>query len=134
MIEDVNGLFRKDIDLRTELESELKNGLNKYSELAEFNFIAGYTVSIFPYEFGDYEELDSKGREMLKKASEIEPTNPIYKMAYLGSQSLNEKSQSLYEKACAESQPILKTKYSGKGFLNEYFRQVFNRDGKKASR
>ena len=134
MIEDVNGLFRKDIDLRTELESELKNGLDRYSELAEFNFIAGYAVCIFPYEFGDYEELDSKGREMLKKASEMEPTNPIYKMAYLGSLSLNEKGQSLYEKACAESQPILKTKYSGKGFLNEYFNQVFNRDGKKASR
>ena len=41
MLEDVNGLFKKDIDLRTELESELKNGLKKYSELAEFNFIAG---------------------------------------------------------------------------------------------
>ena len=134
MIEDVNGLFRKDIDLRTELESELKNGLNKYSELAEFNFIAGYTVCIFPYEFGEYEELDKKGREMLKKASEMEPTNPIYGMAYLGSQVLNDKGQSLYEKACAESQPVLKKVYSGKGFLNEYFNQVFNRDGKKASR
>jgi hypothetical protein len=40
MIEDVNRLFSADIDLPTELESELKNGLNKYSELAEFNFIA----------------------------------------------------------------------------------------------
>ncbi len=27
MLEDVNGLFKKDIDLRTELESELKIGL-----------------------------------------------------------------------------------------------------------
>ena len=134
MIEDVNGLFRKDIDLRTELESELKNGLNKYSELADFNFVAGYAVCIFPYEFGDYEELDIKGKEMLKKASEMAPNNPIYKMAYLGSLPLNDKGQSLYEKACAETQPILKTEYNGKGFLNEYFSQVFNRDGKKASR
>jgi hypothetical protein len=133
MIEDVNGLFRKDIDLRTELESELNNGLKKYSELAEFNFIAGYAVCIFPYEFGDYEELDTKGRKMLKTASEMEPNNPIYKMAYLGSQVLNKKEQSLYEKVCAESKPILNTKYSGKGFLNEYFSQVFNRDEKKAS-
>lgn len=134
MLEDVNGQFTKDIDIRTELESELKNGLNKYSKLAEFNFIAGYAVCIFPYEFGDYEELDKKGREMLKKASEMEPTNPIYKMAYLGSQVQNEKEQTLYEKACAESKPILKTGYSGKGFLNEYFSQVFNRDEKKTSR
>jgi hypothetical protein len=134
MLEDVNGVFRKDIDLRTELESELKSGLNKYSELAKFNFIAGYAVSIFPYEFGDYEELDTKGKEMLKKAYEMEPNNPIYVMAYLGSQSLNEKGQRLYEKACEESKPILITNYSGKGLVNEYFSQVFNRDGKKASR
>ena len=126
MLEDVNGLFKKDIDLRTELEFELKNGLKKYSELAEFNFIAGYAISIFPYEFGDYEELEIKGKEMLKKAFELEQTNPIYKMVYLGSKSLNEKEQSLYKNACAESKLILKTKHNGKGLLNEYYNQVFN--------
>jgi hypothetical protein len=68
------------------------------------------------YEFGNYEELDNKGREMLKKASEIEHTNPIYGMAYLGSQVLNEKGQRLYEKTFTQSQPILKTAYCGKGF------------------
>ena len=127
MIEDVTGVFRKDIDLRAELESELRNGLKKYSELAEFNFIAGYAVYIFPYEFGDLEELDTEGSKMLKKASEMEKTNPIYEMAYLGSQALDEKGRGLYEKACAKSQRILKTKYSGNGLLNEYFSNVFNR-------
>lgn len=128
MLEDVNGQFKKDINLRTELESELRNGLYKYSELAEFNFIAGYTISIFPYEFGDYEKLEIKGKEMLKKAFELEQSNPIYKMVYLGSKSLNENEQSLYKKASAESKLILKTKYSGKGLLNEYYNQVFNRE------
>jgi len=133
MIEDVNGVLTVEIDLRKELENELKNGLNKYSELAEFNFMAGYAVCIFPYEFGDYEELEIRGREMLKNASEIDSTNSIYKMAYLGSKALNTEEQSEYENACIESQSIIKTKYSGKGFLNEYFNQVFVRDG-KASR
>ena len=134
MLEDVNGQFTQGIDLRTELESELKNGLNKYSKLADFNFIAGYCISIFPYEFGDYQKLEIKGKEMLKKASDMEPNNPLYKMAYLGSQVLNKKSQRLYEKACAESKLIFNTKYNGKGLLNDYFNQVFNRDGKEASR
>jgi hypothetical protein len=128
MLEDVNGLFKKDIDLRAELKSELNNGLKKYSELAEFNFIVGYTISIFPYEFGDYEEFEIKGKEMLKKAFELEQSNPIYKMVYLGSKILNEKEQSLYKKACDESKLILKTKHSGKGLLNEYYNQVFNRE------
>jgi len=130
MLEDVNGLFTKEIDINTELETELKNGLNKYSKLAEFNFIVGYTISIFPYEFGDYEELDKKSREMLKKASELEPNNAIYRMIYLGSQEYNKKRQFNYEKACTESQSRVKTEYNGKGLLNDYFKQVLNRDGK----
>jgi hypothetical protein len=128
MIEDVSGFFKMGIDLRTELESELRNGLNKYSKLAEFNFIAGYAISIFPYEFGDYEELEIKGKEMLKKAFEMEQSNPIYEMVYLGSKNRNKKEESLYKKSCAESKLILKIKYNGKGLLNEYYNQVFNRE------
>jgi hypothetical protein len=128
MIEDVSGIFKMGIDLRTELEYELKNGLNKYSKLAEFNFITGYAISIFPYEFGDYEKLEIKGKKMLKKAFEMEKSNPIYEMVYLGSKSRNKKEESLYKKKCAESKQILKIKYNGKGLLNEYFNQVFNRE------
>jgi hypothetical protein len=96
--------------------------------LAEFNFIAGYAISIFPYEFGDYEELEIKGKEMLKKAFEMEQSNPIYEMVYLGSKNRNKKEESLYKKSCAESKLILKIKYNGKGLLNEYYNQVFNRE------
>ena len=134
MIEDVSGILSKDIDLRAELETELKNGMNKYSELADFNFIAGYTISIFPYEFGDYEKLDLIGRKMLKKAYELDLKNPIYKMTYLGSKGLNRKEQKEYENACYKSRKIIETEYIGNGLLNEYFNQVFIRDGKEASR
>ncbi|MBL1219201.1 MAG: hypothetical protein D8M59_17115 [Planctomycetes bacterium] len=133
MLEDVNGLFTEDIDLRTELESELKSGLKNYSDLAEFNFIAGYAVSIFPYEFGDYEELDKKGREMLKKAFDLEPNNPIYKMVYLGSQEPSEKNQTEYQNACLESELKVREIYNGNGLLNDYFKQVLIRT-EKASR
>lgn len=134
MIEDVNGFFKIEIDLRKELEMQLKNGLERFSELAEFNFVAGYTISIFPYEFGDYEELEKKGKEMLEKATELKPENPIYRMIYLGSQKLNKKEQVEYENVCIESQPMIKSKYNGQGLLNEYFTDVFIRDGKKTNR
>ena len=127
MIEDINGVFKIDIDLQTELKSELKKVQKKYSEIAEFNFIAGYTISIFPYEFGDFEKLEIKGKAMLKKAYQMERSNPIYKMVYLGSKNLNEREHSLYKKACVESKLIIKTKHNQKGLLNEYYNQVFNR-------
>ena len=134
MLEDVNGQFTKEIDLPTELKMELNKGLKKYSELAEFNFIAGYVISIFPYEFGEYEELEIKGHQMLQKATEMESSNPLFKMVYFGSKTLTNKEQIQYEKACVDSKAILKTKYRGKGLMNEYFNQVFNRDENKASR
>lgn len=127
MIEDVSGFFKLSIDIQKELELELSNGLNKYSQLAEFNFITGYAISIFPYEFGDYKELEIKGKQMLKKAFEMNKSNPIYEMVYLGSKNLNKREESLYKKACVNSKQILKIKYQGKGLLNEYYNQVFNR-------
>jgi hypothetical protein len=133
MLEDVNGVFTEKIDVNSELANELKSGLKKYSELAEFNFVAGYTISIFPYEFGDYNELKKKGREMLKRTCELEPKNPIYKMVYLGSQQLNKFEQAKYEQVCATSQLKVVSEFKGKGLFNEYFGQILNRDG-KASR
>ncbi|MFC5624991.1 hypothetical protein [Algoriphagus winogradskyi] len=133
MLEDVNGMFTEEIDLRTELEKELKNGMEKYAELADFNFIAGYAISIFPYEFGDYVDMEMKGNEMIEKAYKAEPANPIYEMVYLGSSIKDNNDQTLYKKACAKSQLLLKKEFTGKGLLNEYFNQVFNRDEKKAS-
>ena len=127
MLEDVNGNFTKGIDLGAELQRELKNGLKKYSDLAEFYFIAGYTVSIFPYEFGDYQKLDEKGRGMLKKAFELEPNNPIYKMVYLGSQEQSGNKLTEYQIACKESERFVREKYNGNGLLNEYFKQVLIR-------
>ena len=133
MLEDVNGQFTENIDLRTELEAELKSGLKNYSDLAEFNFIAGYAVSIFPYEFGDYEELDKKGRKMLRIASELEPNNPIYKMVYLGTQEQTKKNQTEYQNACQDSELKVQETYNGNGLLNEYFKDVLIRT-EKASR
>lgn len=123
----MDGFLTKKNDLNVELKAELKKGFNKYSKSAEFNFIAGYTISIFPYEFGDYEGLDKKGQEMLKRATELEPNNPIYKMIYLGSQDSTEKNQEEYKKNCKQSELIVRAKYSGIGLLNDYFIQVLIR-------
>lgn len=131
MIEDVDGIFTEKLDLNFELQNELKNGFEKYTTLAEFNFIVGYTISIFPYQFGDYEDLSVKGRDMLKKSTELDPDNSIYKMIFLGSQQLNKKEQVEYQDACLKSQPKVVSDFSGNGLLNEYFFHILNRDGKK---
>ena len=126
MLEVSNKQFTKKIDLNKELEKQLNIGLRKFSNLPEFNFIAGYTISIFPYQFGEYEDLEKKSIEMLKLATKSEPENLIYKMAFLGSQTgdLNYKE---YVEISKKAQTSIKSEYQGKGLLNQYFSQVLKR-------
>jgi hypothetical protein len=107
-------------------------GNQLFANLAEFNFIAGYTVSIFPYEFGKYEEFEKVGRNMLKRAMKIDSDNPIYRVTYFGS-ILNYDDQ-LYTNALVEAAPAVLKKFSGKGILNDYFRNALYRAGYQAYR
>ena len=84
-IEDAPSSFQDKVDLRPLLQEMLDEGKRAFSDITDFNFIAGYTVSIFPYEYGDYDDLEEEGRQMLYKATQLEPENVIYKMVYLGS-------------------------------------------------
>jgi len=56
-IEDATSVFHEKIDLRNLLKGMFDEGNSKFSSIADFNFTAGYTVSIFPYEYGDYDDL-----------------------------------------------------------------------------
>ena len=49
-IDDAPSDFQNKIGLRQLLQVMLDNGRQAYATHADFNFIAGYTVSIFPYE------------------------------------------------------------------------------------
>jgi hypothetical protein len=132
LIEDGSSDFQTRINLRQLLSDMLKDGQEKFNELADFNFIAGYTISIFPYEYGDYEDLEKIGIQMLNKATKLEPDNVIYKMCYLGSVS-NLDSKADMEIVDKAAPLVLKT-FEGKGLLNKYFRQVLYRKEKKANR
>lgn len=63
-IEDAPSEFHNRIQLRQRLQAMLDDGKRMFSECADFNFIAGYTISIFPYEFGNYEDGEKEGQQM----------------------------------------------------------------------
>ena len=81
-------------------------------------------MSIFPYEFGDYEAYEKVSADLLKNAINIDSENPIYKMVYFA--NLKDKD-SEYEELKLKSLPFILKKYSGIGLLNKYFEQVLNR-------
>lgn len=107
-------------------------GKNSFSDNPDFNFIAGYTVSLLPYEFGDYVELEKEGQQMLLKAIKLEPNNPIYKMVYLG--SIPDGDRQLYRRAVIEAAPKVLDRFGGDGALNKYFKEILYRLDKKSCR
>jgi hypothetical protein len=121
-IEDAPNEFNEKINHSEMMQKMFDEGKKNFSDLADFNFIAGYTVSIFPYEYGNYDDLEIEASQMLKKATEIEPKNLIYKLVYY--RSLENVDKEKYRKLEVESAPRVLETFSGKGALNKYFRQV----------
>jgi hypothetical protein len=125
-IEDAPSEFDERINLREMMRKMFEEGKKNFSDLTDFNFIAGYTVSIFPYEYGDdiydYDEFEIEAFQMLKKANELEPENLIYKLVYY--RSLEKVDKEEYRKLEVESVPKVLETFSGKGTLNKYFRHV----------
>jgi len=70
-IEDAPSSFNDKIDLRHLLKIMFDAGKQAFAEKADFNFIAGYTVSIFPYEYGEYDDLEKEAQQMLLKATRL---------------------------------------------------------------
>ena len=131
-IEDAPSSFHDKINLRHLLQVMFDEGKGTFADNADFNFIAGYTVSIFPYEYGDYDDLEKEGKRMLLKAVQLQPENLIYKLVYLGSISNVDRQQ--YRQAEIDAAPKVLETFSGHGTLNKYFRQVLYRLDKPAYR
>jgi hypothetical protein len=131
-IEDAPSSFHDKINLRHLLQVMFDEGKKVFADNADFNFIAGYTVSIFPYEYGDYNDLEKEGQGMLLKAKQLRRENIIYKLVYFGSISNVDAKE--YRQAEIDAAPEVLETFSGTGALNKYFRQVLYRLDKKAHR
>ncbi len=70
--------------LRQEYEIILNYGHRTYSDIPEFNFIVGYTISVNPYIFPNIMESKSTAIQLIKKAWNLERSNLIYKMVRTG--------------------------------------------------
>jgi hypothetical protein len=99
-------------------------GVKTFKNNPETLFILGYTISVLPYYFGEYEKLEREAICMLEEAHTISPTDIIYKLVYLGSKEVNEED---YLNVCVESAPEVIKRFNGKGLLDSYFKQVLYR-------
>lgn len=114
--------------LENKIENKLKEvshfGIKTFKNNPEALFILGYTISLFPYHFGEYEKTESEAKQMLEKAHNILPSDIIYKLAYFGSGTENQKT---YDQVCLQAASEVIERFNGKGLLNAYFKDVLYR-------
>ena len=124
IIENMPNDFVEKINREERLKNMYYEGKQNFSELAEFNFIVGYTMSIFPYEFGNFEEHEKLSAELLKKAKTLESNNPICEMSYLS--NINDENEN-YKTITVDAGNKAIKDYDKIGLLNDYFKQVLYR-------
>ncbi|WP_139149711.1 hypothetical protein [Flavobacterium caeni] len=118
--------FIKQNSIETLLPSIASDGIKKYKLNPEALFILGYTVSLFPYFFGEYLEWEEKGKSFLESAYNLSSSDKIYKLAYLGS-IYNQENKDEYDEICLQAANEVKSRFSGNGLLNSYFSEVLYR-------
>jgi hypothetical protein len=110
------------------LKELTKIGFEKFSNNPDFLWTFGYMISLFPYYFGEYEEWEDKGKQMLKSSYCFRPNDLIIKLVFLGSLDIKSKEENKeYEETCRKVFPILSSTFRGDGELQRYFREVLNR-------
>ncbi|ANF97853.1 hypothetical protein [Paenibacillus bovis] len=100
-----------------------EEGIRNFSAEMQFLLIFGYMITLFPNHFGDYEHWKSIGKNMLSKAYEVEPSDPIIEMVYLAD---NMRSEG-YRNVCLRAKGYIKTRFKNKGLMDQYFQDVFDR-------
>jgi hypothetical protein len=125
LIEEMPSNLSDKINLRELLSVMLDDGTRNFSNKAAFNFIAGYTVSIFPFEYGDKENLENIAKQMLRKAVKLDPNNSLFKMVWLASRN----RRIGYKTATIRAAQQILDDHNGIGLKNKYFKEVFYRIG-----
>lgn len=110
------------------LRSLLNYGQNHFQESADFQWLFGYMMYLFPFYFGsDFDQMEGTAKEMLKKAYILRPEDAILKMTYFENRD-NYKKNHEYHYLCNEVTSTLSERFPGNGVLEKYFREVLTRN------
>ncbi|MGI2326785.1 hypothetical protein [Planococcus sp. YIM B11945] len=107
-----------------ELERLLKEltafGFTEFNEEAEFLWLFGYMISLFPYLFDTEEEL---GNRMINAAHNLKPEDPVIHLIYLKSFTweIATPEQFNVQKAAGR---VLAAAFEGNGEIQRYFKEV----------
>lgn len=103
-------------------------GLARFDKDADFLWIAGYMISLFPYLFYDvtsnsmYLEWEQKGKNMLSISTQMDPDNLISKVLCLGAQGTSED----YVAAKKNLSTMLEDIFDGHTAIEVYFKDILS--------
>ena len=114
-------------EMQRRLYKIINFGLENFGHDPTFLWMIGYFISLQPYHFFDmkfisYEDAETIGHEMLRKATELEPDNLIARVLYLGT---NNDNFDEYTKARKQLSNKLDEFFSENTIVERYFRDIF---------
>lgn len=127
---DVEGLGDEDFArFEATLHEVMADALTRHTNNADVLFHFGYMAALFPWYFDsdDVSGWEQRASELLRRASEMRPDNPVFEMAYLSDLPESERPEERYKAACRRARPVVAARYDGEGEFDDYFGQVLNR-------
>ena len=127
MTVDTSDIEEDYIDFVPLLNDLEKFGQNHFQQHAEFLWMYGYMIYMFPFYFeADDETIAS---EMYQKAYDLQPDDPIVKMLYLED---NKNYKGIFDRRALREEvaQTLPERFRGNGEMQEYFRHVLNKNSK----
>ena len=117
-------LYQEDnVDAQKGLNHVTEYLISTYERDPEVNFYLGYMMATTAWCFSkNTEELEARGKSMLKLSTELSPENDIYRLVALEAES--ESSNPLEYDLRKEVAPVILIQFQGQGGFGEYFRSV----------
>ena len=99
--------------------------LSRFADDADVSWLLGYTMSLFPWEFGsDVPDAERRARELLEEAHRLRPDDPVVALVLFANRH---DTGDEYWRACEAARPQLARRFPGHGAMDTYFRQVLDR-------
>ena len=100
-------------------------GFSTFPDSPTFLWMFGYMISLFPFWFddfnGDIHHWEESGKQMIRKASSLDPDNAIARMLATSEDS------PMYPVLCSEVREALHSHFKGNTAIEVYFRSVLDR-------
>ena len=113
------------------LQNVTSEALDRHADDPDVMFHIGYMATLFPYLFDSrddgFYEWEARANDLLRRAHQTRPEDPVFEMVFLGTPALSISQQQAYDDACQRAAPVVAERYGSASPFDRYFAEVLSR-------